>query len=256
MKKIIIVASAVAAVLACVSCGGEKKPEQLKKLFRGEFDSFVTDNGKAVDIFSVKHGTVAMRIDGKWLYVDPAVEGDPVVKYSRMPKADYILFTHDHSDHFDRTALNDLSKDNTKVFGNQAVIDILGYGHRMRNGEKTMTEDKVKIEAVPAYNISEEKLQFHPQGRDNGYIINYDGFRIYVAGDLEDIPELALVEDIDVAFLPCNLPYTMTPEQCAEAAKTVMPKVLFPYHYGETDIQQVVTLLQDSGIDVRIRLYQ
>ena len=114
----------------------------------------------------------------------------------------------------------------------------------------------LKIDAVAAYNTTPGHTQFHPKGRDNGFILTADGLRIYIAGDTEDIPEMAALKDIDVALLPCNLPYTMTPEQCARAAKMFNPTVLFPYHYGETDIQQVVKLLEGSGIDVRIRDYQ
>jgi L-ascorbate metabolism protein UlaG (beta-lactamase superfamily) len=109
---------------------------------------------------------------------------------------------------------------------------------------------------VPAYNISPEKRQFHPKGRDNGFVLTIEGMRIYIAGDTEDYPEMDTIKDIDVAFLPCNLPYTMSPEQCSHAATMIKPTVLFPYHYGQTDIQQVVKLLDGSGIDVRIRNYQ
>ena len=128
----------------------------------------------------------------------------------------------------------------------------------MANGDVLHLPDEVftTLEAVPAYNNSPDKLQFHPKGRDNGFILNLNGMRVYIAGDTEDIPEMADIKDIDVAFLPCNLPFTMTPEQCAHAATMVKPAVLFPYHYGQTDIQQVVKLLEGSGIDVRIRDYQ
>ena len=126
----------------------------------------------------------------------------------------------------------------------------------MANGDTRTLSDGWTVDAVPAYNNSPEKLQFHPKGRDNGFVLTIEGMRIYIAGDTEDIPEMADLKDIDVAFLPCNLPYTMTPEQCARAATIIKPAVLFPYHYGQTDIQQVVKLLDGSGIDVRIRDYQ
>ena len=116
--------------------------------------------------------------------------------------------------------------------------------------------DDIMVEAVPAYNISEGRTQFHPKGRDNGYILTVDGLRIYVAGDTEDIPEMASIKDIDIAFLPCNQPYTMTTEQLVKAARTVNPKVLFPYHYGQTDVTMLPSQLQSAGIDVRIRHYE
>lgn len=114
----------------------------------------------------------------------------------------------------------------------------------------------LKVEAVPAYNTTEGRQQFHPRGRDNGYILTLDGLRIYIAGDTEDIPEMSGIKDIDVAFLPCNQPYTMTPGQLAEAARAVKPKVLFPYHYGQTDVSGLPALLKDDVIDVRIRHYE
>ena len=125
----------------------------------------------------------------------------------------------------------------------------------LQNDQKA-TLGAIKVEAVPAYNTTEGHLQFHPKGRDNGYIVTIDGLRIYIAGDTEDIPEIANIKDIDVAFLPCNQPYTMTVEQLVKAAKVVKPKVLFPYHYGRTDVSQIPALLKDAGIEVRIRHYE
>ena len=231
--------------------------ESLASLFRGEVDSFRTENGTDIDIYSIKHGSVAMCIGGKWVYADPVDKGaEPEVDYTVLPKADYILVTHDHGDHFDKSVVETLSGSSTQVIANPAVTKALGYGRTMSNGDALDTAEGWKIEAVAAYNNTEGKLGFHPQGRDNGYVITVDGFRIYIAGDTEVIPELSQIKDIDVAFLPCNLPYTMTPEQCSEAARTVAPKVLFPYHYGETDLRRLEELLSGSGIEVRIRLYK
>ena len=116
--------------------------------------------------------------------------------------------------------------------------------------------NEIALEAVPAYNTTEGHLQFHPKGRDNGYILTLDGLRIYIAGDTEDIPEMSDIKDIDIAFLPCNQPYTMTPEQLVRAAKVIKPKVLFPYHYGNTDVSTIPAKLEGEGIDVRIRHYE
>jgi L-ascorbate metabolism protein UlaG (beta-lactamase superfamily) len=131
-----------------------------------------------------------------------------------------------------------------------------GSGEVMKNGDKIQITDDFTIEAVLAYNITEGRTQFHPKGRDNGYILTIDGLRIYIAGDTEDIPEMADIKDIDIAFLPCNQPYTMTPEQLVKAAKAVKPKVLFPYHYGQTDVTIIPSELKECGIDVRIRHYE
>ena len=126
----------------------------------------------------------------------------------------------------------------------------------MANGDQRSLSDRMKVEAVPAYNNTEGHLQFHPKGRDNGYVITLDGLRIYVAGDTEDIEEMAAIKDIDIAFLPCNQPFTMTTAQLVKAARIVKPKVLFPYHYGDTDLSGVTEDLKADGIDVRIRHYE
>jgi L-ascorbate metabolism protein UlaG (beta-lactamase superfamily) len=126
----------------------------------------------------------------------------------------------------------------------------------LKNGDKVKYADDVIIEAVPAYNTTLGREQFHPKGRDNGYILTLDGLRIYIAGDTEDIPEMAELKDIDIAFLPCNQPYTMTIDQCVNAAKIIKPKILFPYHYNETPVAQITMKLARAGIEVRIRDYQ
>ena len=138
---------------------------------------------------------------------------------------------------------------------NKRCAEMFGAGKAMSNGQ-TEVIDGIKVEAVPAYNTSEGRTQFHPKGRDNGYILTIDGLRAYIAGDTEDIPEMAAIKDIDVAFLPCNQPYTMTTEQLVKAAKTIKPKVLFPYHYGQTDVTTIPSQLASEGIDVRIRHYE
>ena len=126
----------------------------------------------------------------------------------------------------------------------------------MHNGDSISITDDVQLVAVPAYNTTAGREQYHPKGRDNGYILMLDGLRIYVAGDTEDIPEMQNIHNIDVCFLPCNQPYTMTPEQLVNAAKTIKPRTLFPYHYSQTPIPQVQFMLSGSGIDVKIRNYQ
>ena len=223
-------------------------------------DVFKTQSGITVKMYCIKHGSVRMQVGDKWIYVDPVTTAvKPETDYTTLPKADYILVTHEHFDHLDSVAINQLSKPGTMLITNARCYDLLGgKGLVMKNGDVLQLPDEIftTVEAVPAYNNSPDKLQFHPKGRDNGFVLNLNGMRVYIAGDTEDIPEMAAIKDIDVAFLPCNLPYTMTPEQCAHAAMMIKPTVLFPYHYGKTDIQQVAKLLEGSGIDVRIRAYQ
>ena len=130
---------------------------------------------------------------------------------------------------------------------------MLGYGRVMANHDTYKIADDFLVEAVPAYNSTEANRKFHPKGRDNGFILTIDGLRIYIAGDTEDIPELSDIKDIDIAFLPCNQPFTMTPDQLVRAAKTVKPRVLFPYHCGGIDLSGVSSVLKDDGIEVRIK---
>lgn len=242
--------------MASAKPGSVNANDDLSLLFRGEKDSFELNDGSSLDIYSIKHGSLAINVAGKWIYVDPVTSAAlPETDFSVLPKADYILFTHNHRDHFDTVAVSQLRAENTRIFANGTTINELGFGTPLCNGNTAATAEGWIIEAVPAYNNSTEKLQFHPKGRDNGYVLTIAGLRIYIAGDTEVIPELALLKDIDIAFLPCNLPYTMSPEQCATAAETVSPKVLFPYHYGDTDLEYLVELLRDSGIEVRIRQY-
>ncbi|MCI2150738.1 MAG: MBL fold metallo-hydrolase, partial [Prevotella sp.] len=126
----------------------------------------------------------------------------------------------------------------------------------MKNGDHLNLGPDIQIDAVPAYNNTPGHLQFHPRGVGNGYVLTLDGLRIYIAGDTENIPEMRQLKNIDIAFLPVNQPFTMTPEQAARAARIIRPKVLFPYHYSDTKIERVAQLLKGSGIDVRIRNYQ
>ena len=222
-----------------------------------ETDVFTTKSGKTVKIHALMHSSIRIEYDGREIQIDPCAKlRDRTVDYSTMPKADYILVTHEHFDHYNEATLRLLSSKNTKLIMNKRCVEMYGSGTVMANGDKLQLADDITVEAVPAYNTTEGHLQFHPKGRDNGYILTIDGLRIYIAGDTEDIPEMEAVKDIDIAYFPCNQPYTMTPEQLMKAAKIVKPKVLFPYHYGETNVKGIPSQLSDMGIDVRIRHYE
>lgn len=222
-----------------------------------EVDVFKTKGGKTVKFHALVHASIRIEYDGREMMIDPVTKlGNKTIDYTTMPKADFVFVTHEHGDHFDKEAIKQLTDDKTQLITNKRCAEMLGYGTVMANGDQiTMSED-FTIETVPAYNITEGRTQFHPKGRDNGFILTIDGLRIYIAGDTEDIPEMADIKDIDIAFMPCNQPYTMTPDQLINAAKTVKPKVLFPYHYGQTDVRSIPAELRDSGIDVRIRHYE
>lgn len=234
------------------ACGTHNTPAETY-----ETDSFVTKSGKTVKFHALTHASIRIEYDGKEIEIDPVHKlGDRTIDYSAFPKADVILVTHEHHDHLDTAAIATLTKAETQLVTNQRCAEMLGYGTVMANGDRLALNDWLTIEAVPAYNTTEGHQQFHPQSRDNGFILTLDGLRIYIAGDTEDIPEMAEIKDIDIAFLPCNQPYTMTKEQLVRAARTIKPKVLFPYHYGQTDLSGVTEQLKNDGVEVRIRHYE
>ena len=222
-----------------------------------EVDEFKTESGKEVKLHALVHSSIRIEFGSLELYIDPVRQlGNRTIDYTSMPQADFIFVTHEHGDHYDKDAIKQLSKVGTRFITNRRCADMQGYGLVLKNGDKEDLNLGIKVEAIPAYNTSEGRTQFHPKGRDNGYILNLDGLRIYIAGDTEDIPEMADIHDIDIAFLPCNQPYTMTPDQLIKAARVIKPKVLFPYHYGQTDVSTLPASLKDDGIDVRIRHYE
>lgn len=221
-----------------------------------EVDEFKTKSGKTVKFHALVHASIRIEYNGKEIEIDPVRKlGNKTIDYAAMPKADFVFVTHEHGDHFDKEAIKILSREGTQLIMNKRCADMYGPCGVLANGQSAQFGD-ISVDAVPAYNISEGRTQFHPKGRDNGYILTIDGLRIYIAGDTEDIPEMKDVKNIDIAFLPCNQPYTMTTEQLVRAAKIIKPKVLFPYHYGQTDVSGIASQLKGTGIDVRIRHYE
>ena len=220
-------------------------------------DTFKTQSGKEVTIIPIKHASMEIRFGEVEIQVDPVIDATPpYTDYTQMPKADYILITHEHYDHLDGKAVEQLSKASTVIVTNKNSAAILGRGEVMANGDSLRLSDDIMLWAVPAYNTTEGHLQFHPKGRDNGFILELDGLRLYIAGDTEDIEEMNEVKDIDIAFLPCNQPYTMLPSQLRRAADMVKPKVLYPYHFGDTPEDAMEQAMEGSGIEVRIRNFQ
>ena len=201
----------------------------------------------------VGHGTLMFNFGGKVIHVDPF---SALADYNLLPKADLILLTHEHKDHLDLKALNTVRTEKTVVVLTETCAKQVQGGIVMMNGD-VKTVEGLKIEAMPAYNIVHKRdtgQPFHPKGVGNGYIISFGDKRVYVAGDTENVPEMKGLKNIDIAFLPMNLPYTMTPEMVAEGAKAFKPKILYPYHFGETDTSKVVSLLKGAPeIEVRIR---
>lgn len=217
-----------------------------------ETDSIKTSAGD-LKITFIGHGTLIFTFGGKIIHVDPFSE---MADYTKLPKADIILLTHEHRDHLDLKALNPVRTEKTLVVLTQTCAKQVEGGIVMNHGDVKFIEG-LKIEAVPAYNIIHKRdtgQPFHPKGIGNGYIITFGDKRVYVAGDTENIPEMKELKGIDIAFLPMNLPYTMTPEMVADAAKAFKPKILYPYHFGETDTSKLLDLLKSTKeIEVRIR---
>lgn len=199
------------------------------------------------------HGTLMLTFNEKIIHVDPFSK---VADYARLPKADVILITHEHRDHLDPEAMASVRTVKTEMVLSETCAKQVKGGTVMRNGD-VHTVDGVTVEAVPAYNLVHKRetgQPFHPQGVGNGYILTFGDKRVYLAGDTENIPEMRELQDIDCAFLPMNLPYTMTPDMVADAAKAFQPKILYPYHFGNTDTSKLVRLLRDQeAIEVRIR---
>jgi len=246
MKKRGLVLTMILALMATVGCQAAQKT-----------DEFTTKNGKKVTITCIKHASMRIQYDGLEIQVDPVgTFVTPSTDYAQYPKANIILITHEHKDHWDLEAVQTLRNHATSIYLNKAVFQMFKNGMPMANGDSIQYRDDIKIEAVPAYNTTPGHEQMHPKGRDNGYVLTLDGLRIYIAGDTEDIPEMANLKDIDIAFLPCNQPYTMTVEQLVSAAKVIKPKVVFPYHYNNTPVTQAVMKLAGTGIEVRIRDYK
>jgi len=197
----------------------------------------------------INHSAIRFEFKGKQYYVDPAGEAP----WDKMPKADAILITHEHFDHLNPKVINRIKKDSTLIFANASSVKEAGFGQVIEVGQSRKVLD-ITVQAVPAYNLTAERLRFHPKARkDNGYVLTFGDKRIYVAGDTEGTPEMKALKDIDVAFLPINLPYTMPPKEAADAARAFKPKILYPYHQGQSDPNEVKKLLADEkGIEVRV----
>jgi len=213
----------------------------------------ITTSGGDLKITFIGHASLIFSFNGKVIHVDPDGE---LADYSTLSKADIILITHEHSDHFDLSAIKILRTNQTKLILTETCARKISGGMVMKNGDVQIIEG-IKFEAMPAHNIIHKRDNgqlFHPKGPGNGYILTFGDKRVYVAGDTENIPEMKTLQWIDVAFLPMNLPYTMTPEMVADAAKLFRPKILYPYHYGDTDTSKLLELLKDEQeIEVRIR---
>ncbi len=218
-------------------------------------DEIVTRTGEKVVITFFKHASLALEYNGRHIYIDPV---NQYAKYGSLPKADVIVVTHSHYDHFDLKAIVKLMKNDTVIVCDKVSAETFDFNCvTMLPGVSTVPVEGVTIDAVPAYNITEGHLDFHPKAREDcGYIITLGSSRFYIAGDTENNEDVKAVTDIDVAFLPVNQPYTMTVEQAVDAVKAIRPVIFYPYHYGEvdekTDIDRLVRELEGIA-EVRVR---
>lgn len=206
-----------------------------------------------ITIHPVHHASLVLAWGDQVVYVDP-VGGAAL--YANLPKPTAILVTHAHSDHFDPPTLNALAGPGVKILTSDQVFKRLADNLKEKttvgaNGE-TVDFAGIKVDVIAAYNTTEGRLQYHPKGVGNGYVLNIGDKRIYIAGDTEDIPEMRALTNIDVAFLPMNLPYTMDLQQAADAIKAFKPKIVYPYHYQGTKVQDLPPLVGDAA-DVRLR---
>lgn len=222
---------------------------------QGNFQTDILKTSQGdLEITFIGHGSLMFTFNGKVIHVDPFSK---LAEYSKLPKADMLLITHEHRDHLDLKAMEAVRTDKTVLVLTKTCASRLKGGIIMENGD-TENVGGLKIEAVPAYNLvhmRSEGVPFHPKGIGNGYVITFGDKRVYVAGDTENIPEMKKLERIDCAFLPMNLPYTMNPEMVADAAKAFKPKILYPYHYGDTDTSKLEQLMKDTqDVEIRIRM--
>ena len=242
MKRVFVWVSLLIIGLAGMAVAQEKLVTDVIQTSAGE-----------LKITFVGHGSLFFTFGGKVFHIDPySIVGD----YSQLPKADVILITHDHRDHLDLKALNAVRTPGTIVVLTRICAKQVEDGIILDNGDTTVLAG-VRIDAIPAYNIVHKRDTgelYHPKGVGNGYILTFGDKKVYVAGDTENIPEMKALKGIDVAFLPMNVPATMTPEMVADAAKTFKPKILYPYHYRDTNTSKIVDLLKDTKeVEVRIR---
>ena len=213
-------------------------------------EAFPTSDG-VVKITPVRHASLTIEGGGMVIQVDPC----GVSNYASAPAADLILITHEHGDHLDPEAIAKLRKSSTILAGPASVREKLPSAVLLKNGD-TKSFGKWTVAAIPAYNIKRMRPDgkpFHPRGEGNGYVLTFAGKRFYISGDTEGTSEMRALKNIDAAFVCMNLPYTMTPEEAADAVRAFKPKVVFPYHSRNTDLSVFEKALAGSGVEVRIR---
>ncbi|MBP5390264.1 MAG: MBL fold metallo-hydrolase [Bacteroidales bacterium] len=242
------------ALLLLSACGAKSTPLET----RYPVETYKTKGGHTVQVAMIHHGSIAVQFDEFFIQIDPVRNhGGATMAYEEFPKADVVLITHEHGDHLSKETIELVSKEGTRVIMNEKSTQQAGFGEVMGNGAVLELAKHVKLCAVPAYNSTPGREQMHPKGNGNGYILDLDGFLLYASGDTEDIPDMAeFPKGMDIAFLSANQPYTMTPEQCVKAAQVLKPKVLVPYHLGNTDVEKIKKDLDAAGSGSDVHLYE
>src|ERR1700731_2757319 len=241
MKSILVVIVCAAMALFAASAQAQDRPVQTFKSSAGP-----------IKITPVYHASLEIEAGGKIIIVDPAKPAS----FAGLPQADLILTTDIHGDHMDPDLIKAESKAGTEIIAPAAVAKTVTAAKVIGNGEKT-TWGAWTIEAIPMCNTTESRgpapgKLFHDKGRGNGYVLTYGGKRFYFSGDTEGIPEMRALKNIDVAFVCMNLPYTMPPDEAADAVKAFHPKIVIPYHYRGSDLTVFQKRLEGTGIEVRL----
>jgi len=221
---------------------------------QNNFESdIINTSGGNLKMTFIGHGTLMFEYNDLVIHIDPVGR---YAEYSEMPDADIILITHHHGDHLDTDAITKIKKKETSILFSGSCAEKMENGKTMNNGD-VQELNGIIVEAVPAYNLVHKRKDgnpYHPKGDGNGYILSFGDKKVYVAGDTENIPEMKTFKNIDIAFLPMNIPYTMTPEMVVDAVNMFNPKILYPYHYGSTDVNELIALLKDKkDCEIRIR---
>lgn len=254
-------------VISLIFCSvlllGCKSEQEEKVVVRGESaqveQQATSTEQKQPEIIPVSHATAVIQWDDTTIYLDPVGGAEA---FEGMDEADLVLITDIHSDHMDAETLDALNLRDTKIIVPQAIKeelpDSLTPNLIVMNNSDTVKQLGFSIEAIPMYNLREEAKKFHPKGRGNGYLLEKDGQRLYVAGDTEDIPEMRNLEDIDVALIPMNLPYTMPVDKAADAVLEFAPKKVYPYHFrgkdGKSDVEKFKQIVKEGNEDIQVVL--
>lgn len=243
---------------AFVVTGCKNEPKKnLQEIILAVTTDLERQQKEQVEVTPIRHASMILDFFGKTIYVDPV--GDTKM-YEEKQAADLILLTDIHSDHLDTLTLSNIVNNHTTILAPQAVKSMLPSLLQkktilIKNGE-TKTVGGIAIKAIPMYNLRDDAKKFHPKGRGNGYVLSGGETKIYIAGDSEDIPEMRNLKEIDVAFIPMNLPYTMPVSAAADAVLDFKPKKVYPYHYkgknGLSDVAEFKNIVETNSSEIKV----